>query len=133
VGGSRRAQRVDALVEPQRRTIFEFLRFQTLNQERLVQTADRLRECVREAATHSKTTLAIVLAKREANPHMRYHYCLSTTFNQTGAMIKPEVVELFERVGKNEATLDPILCSPYPRTWDQAQVHARQIAKPIPS
>jgi len=93
---------------------------------------DRLRKAVRAAATHSRTTLAIVLAKREANPHMRYHYSLSTTFSQTGAAIKPEVVELFERVAKNEAALDPILCSAYQRSWDQAQVHAQQIAKPIP-
>jgi hypothetical protein len=92
---------------------------------------DRLRKAVREAVSNSRTTLAIVLAKREENPHMRYHYCLSTTFNQTGAKIKPDVVELFERAGKNEATLDPILCSPYTRTWDEAQVHARQITKPI--
>jgi hypothetical protein len=93
---------------------------------------ERLREAVRKAASHSGTTLAIILAKREQNPHMRYHYCFSFTFNQTGASIKPEVVELFERVRKNEVTLDPILFSAYPRTWDEAQVRARQIAKPIP-
>jgi hypothetical protein len=93
---------------------------------------ERLRQAVRKAASHSGTTLAIILAKREQNPHMRYQYCFSFTFNQTGASIKPEVVELFERVGKNEVTLDPILCSAYSRTSEEARVRARQIAKPIP-
>ncbi len=98
---------------------------------RIVQE-ELLREAVREAARHSGTTLAIILAKREQNPHMRYHYCFSFTFNQTGASIKPELVELFDRVGKNEVTLDPILFSAYSRTWEEAEVRARQIAKPIP-
>lgn len=93
---------------------------------------DRLKEAVRKAASQSGTTLAIILAKREPNPHMRYHYCLSLTFNQIGVTIKSEVVELFERLAKGEVTLDPILSSAYHRTWEEAQLHARQIERPIP-
>lgn len=93
---------------------------------------DSLGEAVRKAARHSGTTLAIVLAKREPNPHMRYHYCLLITFNQTGAKIKPEVVELFDRLTRNESAIDPILNAAYYRNWDEALLHAKQIEKPIP-
>lgn len=93
---------------------------------------ERLKEAVRRAASHSGTTLAIILAKREPNPHIRYQYCLSATFNQTGAAIKPEIVELFQRLANGETALDPILNSAYHRTWDEAQLHAKQIERPIP-
>jgi hypothetical protein len=99
-----------------------------------LRTADtvKLKEAVRKAAVQSGTTLAIILAKREPSPHIRYHYCLSVMFNQTAARIRPEVVEHFNRVAQGEVALDPILKSPYRRTWAEAQLHARKIGKPSP-
>src|SRR5207245_2758570 len=93
---------------------------------------DKLKEAVRGAAVHSRTTLAIILANREPNPQIRYHYSQSGTFNQTAARIRPELVELFERIAKSEIAVDPILGSPYRRSWAEAQVHAARIAKPSP-
>jgi hypothetical protein len=92
----------------------------------------KLKEAVREAAIHSRMTLAIVLANREANPQIRYHYSQFTTFNQTGASMLPEVMALFDRMSRGELVLDPIFGSPYRRTWDEAHAHARKIAKPGP-
>ncbi len=88
----------------------------------------KLKEAVRKAAVQSGTTLAIILAKREPNPHLRYHYCLSITFNQIAARIKPEVLEHFNRLAQREGALDPILNSPYRRTWAEAQLHAKKIS-----
>lgn len=93
---------------------------------------ERLKDAVRRAASHSGTTLAIILAKREPNPHNRYHYCLSVTFNQSGAAMKPEIAELFKRLANGETTLDPILNSAYCRTWEEAQVNTKRIEKPVP-
>jgi hypothetical protein len=92
----------------------------------------KLRGAVREAAVHSRMTLAIILANREPNPHFRYHYSLSSTFNQIAASLQPEVIELFKRIAQNESSVDPILGSPYRRSWAEAQMHARRIAKPSP-
>jgi len=44
--------------------------------------------CGEEAAVGEAAPLFFI-------PHIRYHYCLSITFNQTAARIKPEVVEHF--------------------------------------
>jgi hypothetical protein len=89
----------------------------------------KLRDAVREAAVHTRTTLAVILAKREQNPHFRYHYSLSSTFNQIAACLQPEAIELIKRIAQNEGSVDPILGSPYRRSWAEAQTHARRIAK----
>jgi hypothetical protein len=86
----------------------------------------RLKAAVREAALHSRSTLAIVLAHREGNPNFRHHYAQSVTCNATAAMIRPEVAQLFERLSKAELTNDPILGTPYPRSWTEAQARARE-------
>jgi hypothetical protein len=93
---------------------------------------DRLKEAVREAAVHSLNALAIILANREANPQIRYHYSQTGTFNQTAARIRPETIELLERVGRTEIAIDPIQGLPYRRSWADAQIHAERIAKPSP-
>lgn len=93
---------------------------------------DKLKEALREAAVQSRATLAIILANREPNPHIRYHYSQSGAFNRTAATIRPETTELLDRVAKNEIAIDPILGSPYRRSWAEAQKHAARIAKPIP-
>jgi hypothetical protein len=92
--------------------------------------AVKLEAAVHDAMVHSSTTLAIILAHREPNPQARHHYSLHTTFNRSGAFMLPEILELFDRVAKSEITTDPILGSPYRRSWAEAQVHAEQIAKP---
>ena len=84
----------------------------------------RLAAAVREAAVNSRSALAIVLAHREGNPNFRHHYSQSGTYNATAATIRPEIAELFERVSKAELTVDPILGTPYRRSWADAQARA---------
>jgi hypothetical protein len=93
---------------------------------------DRLKEVVRSAATHSRATLAVILAKRESSPRFRHHYSMSIAFNQTAAKIRPDTAELFERVAQNELRTDPILGSLYHRSWAEAQLRAETIAKTNP-
>ena len=92
----------------------------------------KLANAVREAAIHSRTALAIILANRERNPHIRYHYLQSGTYNETAAKIRPEIVQLFDRLATAEANVDPILESPYRRTWTDAEARARTIGEPTP-
>ncbi|HTU36069.1 MAG TPA: hypothetical protein VMF66_19880 [Candidatus Acidoferrum sp.] len=94
--------------------------------------ATKLNGVVHEAAVHSSRTFAVILANREPNPHLRYHYSLSVTGNQTAAEMRPKLLELLDRASKSEATLDPILGLPYRRSWAEAQKHAREVAKPSP-
>ena len=93
---------------------------------------DRLKAAIHNAAVHSRTTFAVVLANRESNPHIRYHYSQSVTANQTAAKIQPDLIELLNRTAQCEITLDPILGSPYRRSWAEAQAHSRKIAEPNP-
>ncbi len=93
---------------------------------------DKLKAVVHEAAIHSRTTFAVILANREPNPHTRYHYSQSVTANQTAAKMQPSLIELLNRTAQGEIALDPILGSPYRRSWSEAQVHATKAAKPNP-
>jgi hypothetical protein len=92
---------------------------------------DKVKGAVREAAVHSRAALGVVLAHREPSPHIRYHYSQSSIFSQIAAMIKPEVTDLFKRIGQSEISVDPILGSPYSRSWAEAQARAKKIAKSI--
>jgi hypothetical protein len=94
--------------------------------------ADALKAAVHEAAVHSRATFAVVLAKREPNPHFRHHYSQFVTANQAAARIQPDLIKLFKRTAESEITLDPILGTPYRRSWAEAQEHARKMAKPDP-
>jgi hypothetical protein len=92
----------------------------------------KLRAAIREAATQSRTTLAVILARREQNPHFRYHYSQTTAFNRTAAIIHSEPIELFARASKGELAIDPILGAPYSRSWGDAREHAAKVTGPIP-
>jgi hypothetical protein len=94
--------------------------------------SDKLKEAVREAAIHSRATLGVILAHRESGPHFRFYYSESNTFNLRASLLKPEIVELFKLFGDSEILIDPILGSPYPRSWEEAQVRASKITQPIP-
>jgi hypothetical protein len=93
---------------------------------------DKLTEAVREAAVHSRTALAIISANREPNPHFRHHYSQFGTYNETAAKIRPEIVHLFDRLATAEGNIDPILGSPYRRTWTAAETRARKVGSPAP-
>lgn len=93
---------------------------------------NEVKKAVQEAAIHSHATVAVILAHREASPHIRYQYSLSTSFSQTAGIIQPEVFGLFKRVSQGEISTDPILESPFRRSWEEAQAHAREIAKSNP-
>jgi hypothetical protein len=89
---------------------------------------DKVKGAVREAAVQSRAALGVVLAHREPSPRIRYHYSQSSMFSQIATMIKPEITGLFTRVGQSENSVDPILGSPYLRSWAEAQEHAKKIA-----
>lgn len=84
---------------------------------------EKLKGAVR--ATKSRTALAIVLADREQNPHFRYHYSQSATFDQealhSGRPEIRELVDLLDRAFQSELTIDPITGERYRRSWSQAQ------------
>lgn len=90
---------------------------------------EKIKAAVRRAAVQSRTTLAVILANRQQNPHFRYHYVLAITANQTAVTIQPQVGDLLQRAAQGDAAFDPILGSPYYRSWSEAQEHARKIAK----
>ena len=94
--------------------------------------ADRLRAAVHDAAVHSSATIAVVLANREPNPHFRHHYSELVTANQAAAKVLPDLIEVFNRAAQRETSVDPILGSPYHRSWAEAQEHARKIGKANP-
>jgi hypothetical protein len=94
--------------------------------------AKKLQAAVHDAAVHSSKTFAVILANREANPHIRYHYSLSVMGNQTAAKLQPSLVGLLERTSQGEIIVDPIVGSPYRRSWTEAQEHSRKIAEPKP-
>jgi hypothetical protein len=93
---------------------------------------DKLQEAVRRAALSSRTALAIILAKRDGNPQFRHHYSQSAVYNQNATTMRPELASFFDRFSKAEVTTDPILDSPYPRSWPDAQARAAALAKSVP-
>lgn len=86
-----------------------------------IANSDELREAVRNAALSSRTALAIILAHRQTNPQIRHGYEQVANYNKTAVEIKPEIRELFERLSKQEAEVDPILGLPFRRTLDEAR------------
>jgi hypothetical protein len=91
--------------------------------------SDRLKAAIRDAAFKSRSALAILLTNREPNPQFRHHYSTLGTYNQTAGLIRPDVVELFDRMISSEASIDPISGLPHRRTWTNAQTRARNLAK----
>ncbi|HEY2236185.1 MAG TPA: hypothetical protein VGK01_22120 [Candidatus Angelobacter sp.] len=89
---------------------------------------DKLESAVRAVVNQSSTTLAVILAAREKNPQIRYHYSQSVAFNeaalQSGRADIAELVAFLNRTFLFELHLDPILGEPYRRSWAEAQ--ARQ-------
>jgi hypothetical protein len=90
---------------------------------------NKLADAVREAAIHSRTALAIVLAHREAGAQIRHCYSQFGKCNETAVGIRPEVLDPLNRMSVGELTIDPILGLPYRRTWDEAQRRTRDLFK----
>lgn len=89
----------------------------------------RLAEAIRSAAVRSRNALSIFLANRERSPQIRENYSYSARYNAIAAAIRPDVVELLNRFMGQELLIDPILATPYQRTWDEAQAHVRRLAE----
>ncbi|MCU1308916.1 MAG: hypothetical protein JWO20_41 [Candidatus Angelobacter sp.] len=85
---------------------------------------EKLKSAVQAAASNSNSTLAIILANREPNPQIRFHYSQSGAFNHAAATMHPQFVELLNRMAQGEMTLDMLLGLPYRRSWADAAVHA---------
>jgi hypothetical protein len=83
---------------------------------RLVDKA-KLNRAISEAVKHSRTTLGVVLANREANPHYRHHYSLYGSLNTIAFALKPEMISIFDRFGSTDTQTDPITGFPYHSSW----------------
>lgn len=94
--------------------------------------SEQLQAAVHRAAIHSSRTFAVILANREPNPHVRHHYSLSVTGNKTGAGLQPSLLALLERTSRDEIALDPVLGSPYRRSWEEALARLQRTIRPTP-
>jgi hypothetical protein len=90
---------------------------------------ERLEAAVDEAAVHSRTTCAVILANREPNPHLRYQYSQFVMANRAAVKIQPDLLELLNRMAQNEIALDPILRLPYRRSWAEAKARSKIIGE----
>jgi hypothetical protein len=90
-------------------------------------TADqnKLNRALADAVKHSQTTLAVVLAHREGNPHYRHHYSLLTSLNSTAFALRPELMSIFDRFSSGEMRTDPITGLPYQSSWEEASARAQ--------
>jgi len=86
----------------------------------------KLSRAVAEAVKHSHTTLGVVLAHREANPHYRHHYSLHGSLNKVAFALRSELISIFERFQFSDTLTDPVTGFPYQSSWQEAfsRVHA---------
>lgn len=84
----------------------------------------KLNEAIAEAVKHSRTTLGVVLAHREANPHYRHHYSLYGSLNTVAFALKSELISIFERFRYRDTRTDPVTGLPYQRSWQEARSRA---------
>lgn len=80
----------------------------------------KLTRAITEAVKHSRTTLGVVLAHREANPYYRHHYSLRGSLNTDAFAQKPDLVLIFERFRLGDTRIDPITGLPYQISWQEA-------------
>ena len=85
----------------------------------------RLEHSITEAVGQSRTTIGIILAHREANPHYRHHYSLSVFLNKTAFAINSELALLFERFRTIDTRTDPITGLAYRLSWEEARARTQ--------
>jgi hypothetical protein len=88
-----------------------------------------LNRAIAEAVKHSQTTLGVVLARREANLHYRYHYSLYGSLNTVAFALKSELISIFERFRFSETRTDPVTGFPYQSSWQEALSRAQASRK----
>lgn len=86
---------------------------------------NKLNRAVAGAVKHSQTTLAVVFAHREGNPHYRHHYSLLASLDPTAFAPKPELMSIFDRFSSGEMRTDPITGLPYQSSWEEASARAQ--------
>jgi hypothetical protein len=91
----------------------------------------KLKDAITEAARQSKTTLGVVLAHREPNPHYRHHYSILGSLNAAALAQKPELVSLFDRFRYGDTRIDLITGYPYQSSWEEALERARASRKSV--
>lgn len=89
---------------------------------------DKLNAAITDAVKQSQTTLGVVFAHREGNPHYRHHYSLLVALNPSAIARKPELMAIFDRFRSDEARTDSITGLPYQTSWEEAysRVQARR-------
>ena len=85
----------------------------------------KLEKTIADVAKHSKTTLGVVLANREANPHYRHHYSLLGSLNRIGFALKPELISIFDRFTISDSRIDPLTRLSYQSSWEEARSRVR--------
>jgi len=89
----------------------------------------KLDRAIAEAVKHSRSTLGVVLAHREANPHYRHQYSLYASLNTVAFALKPELVSIFYRFRLGDTRTDPITGFPYQSSWQEALSRAQASRK----
>lgn len=80
----------------------------------------RLRQQVLERLRGSHHTIAVVICRREANPHYRHHYSLYAVVNTPALDANPELVPVLGRFTTYDTDFDPILNEKYQHSWREA-------------
>jgi hypothetical protein len=80
----------------------------------------KLHQAITEVAKNSQTTLGIILAHRQGNPHRRYHYSQHGSLNPIAFALKSELISIFDRFRMSDTRTDPITGFPYQRSWQEA-------------
>jgi hypothetical protein len=89
----------------------------------------KLNRAIAEAAKRSRTTLGVVLAHREANPHYRHHYSLHGSLNLIAFALKSELISIFERFQYSDTRTDLLTGFPYQSSWQEALSRAEAARK----
>lgn len=80
----------------------------------------KISQAIAKAVGHSRSTVGVVLANREANPHYRHHYSLHGSLSSIAFALKPELTSLFDRFRFGDTRTDPITGFPYQNSWQEA-------------
>jgi hypothetical protein len=91
----------------------------------------KLKDAIAEAARSSRTTLGVVLANREPNPHYRHHYSIFGSQNALAFAQKPELVSLFDRFRYGDLRTDIVTGYPYQSSWEEALERVRANRKSV--
>lgn len=81
----------------------------------------RLDDEMLQQLKRSEHTIAVVLARREANPHYRHHYSAYHFADAQRLSSTPVPASVFRSFSKYDTIFDPVLNEPYQFSWEAAR------------